>query len=171
MSDLPSRTRVVIVGAGVIGLSVARHLAGLGETKVLVLERESMPGTGSSAASAGGIRQQFAEEANVRYAMEGAAQIRRLEAETGFDPVFREHGYLLLARAPESLARLEKDAALQRRLGLDTEILPPAEVAARYPVLHTDDLAGAAFLGTDGYMEPHALLTGFERFARKAGVA
>jgi len=170
MVDLPREIRVVIIGAGVIGLSVARHLARLGEGDVLLLERETMPGTGSSAASAGGIRQQFAEEHNILYAMEGARQIRRLEADTGFDPVFREHGYLLLARTEERLEELTRNAELQRRLDLPVELLTPAEVHRRCPVLVTDDLSGAAFCGTDGYMEPHALLTGFERSARAGGV-
>jgi len=102
--------------------------------------------------------------------MEGARQIRRLMAETGFDPVFREHGYLLLAREPGTRSGLERNAALQRRLGLPTEILEPEEIRRRFPVLETSDLAGAAFCGTDGYMEPHALLMAFERVARHAGV-
>jgi sarcosine oxidase subunit beta len=170
MVELPRESRVVIVGGGVIGLSVAHHLARRGETDVLLLEREPMPGSGSSAASAGGIRQQFAEAHNVLYAMEGARQIRSLLADTGFDPVFREHGYLLLARTPERLAELTRNAEMQRGLGLAVEILPPDGIAERYPVLTTEDLAGAAFCGTDGYMEPHALLTGFERAARGAGV-
>jgi sarcosine oxidase subunit beta len=171
MAELPSRSRVVVVGGGVIGLSVARHLALLSESDVLVLERENLLGSGSSAASAGGIRQQFAEEWNVLYAMEGARQIRRLEEETGFDPVFREHGYLLLARTPARLRELEKNAALQNRLGLPTEILGPEEIGRRFPVLETEGIEGAAFLSTDGYMEPHALLTAFERAAREGGVA
>jgi sarcosine oxidase subunit beta len=170
MNPLPAEVRVVVIGGGVIGLAIASHLARRGESDVLLLEREKMPGTGSSAASAGGIRQQFAEEANVLFAMEGARQIRDLERETGIDAVFREHGYLLLARTEETLARLERDAALQIGLGLPVEILAPAEVKRRHPVLTTDDLSGAAFCGTDGYMEPHALLTAFERTARAGGV-
>jgi sarcosine oxidase subunit beta len=170
MSQLPEKVRVAIIGGGVIGLSIASHLARRGESDVLLLEREKLLGSGSSAASAGGIRQQFAEEANVLYAMEGARQIRDLERETGIDAVFREHGYLLLARTPGTRAKLERDAALQVGLGLPVDILEPAEVRRRYPVLTTDDLAGAAFCGTDGYMEPHALLTAFERTARAGGV-
>jgi len=160
----------VIVGGGVIGLSVAHHLARLGESDVLLLEREKLLGSGSSGASAGGLRQQFAEEANVRFAMEGVRQILRLEEETGHNPEFRRYGYLLLASTDERFAELGLNVALQNRLGLSSEVLSPEEVAHRWPVLRTDDLAGAAFCGEDGYCDPHAILTAFRETARSAGI-
>ena len=153
----PDEVRVVVIGGGVIGLSVAHHLARLAENRVILYEQEPLLGKGSSGSSAGGIRQQFGEEANVLYAMEGVRQIICLERETGFDPDFRQHGYLLLATTKPRLERLARDVEMQNRLGLDSEILSPSEVAARFPALRTDDLTGAAFCGSDGYMNPHAL--------------
>ncbi len=169
MKHLPSSTRVVIVGGGVIGLAISSHLARLGETDVLVLEKEHLLGSGSSAASAGGLRQQFAEEANVLFAMEGVRQIRRQKEETGFDPEFKEHGYLLLAGTDLRVAELARNVARQQRLGLPAEMLTPGEIADRYPVLRTDDLTGAAFCGTDGYCDPHAVVMAFADTTRKFG--
>jgi sarcosine oxidase subunit beta len=154
----------------VIGLSVAHHLARLGESDVLLLEREKLLGSGASGASAGGLRQQFAEEANVLFAMEGVRQIRSLAGETGFDPDFRAHGYLLLASSAERLAELRRNVSLQNGLGLPSEILDPEEVVRRWPVLFADDIAGAAYCGTDGYCDPHAIVMAFSETARKGGV-
>ena len=170
MSALPESTRVVIIGGGIIGLSVAHHLSLAGEHDVLLLEREPLLGSGSSAASAGGLRQQFGEEANVLFAIEGVRQVRSLFEDTGFDPEFRTYGYLLLAVTASRLALLEREVAMQNRLGLPSEILTPAEIARRFPVLAVDDLAGAAFLKTDGYCDPHAIVSGFAAAARSRGV-
>jgi glycine/D-amino acid oxidase-like deaminating enzyme len=169
VNDLPKDCRVAIIGGGVIGLSIGFHLTKLGITDLVVLEAENLLGTGSSAASAGGLRQQFSEEANILYAMEGVRQIRRLLEETGFDPEFREHGYLLLACSESRLKALTKDVALQNRLGLPSEILTPGEIGDRFPELETGDLTGAAFLETDGYCDPHAILMAFAEGIRKAG--
>ena len=170
MSDLPPSARVVIVGGGVIGLSIAHHLGRLGEVDAVLFEREPLPGTGSSGASAGGIRQQFGEEWNILFAMEGRRQILAHRGETGFDPDFREHGYLLLAGSEATRARLLRDVALQNRLGLPTEFLEPAEIARRFPELETGDLVGAAFCGTDGSLDPAALLQGWRRSAEASGI-
>ncbi len=137
----------------------------------MLLERDPMLGSRASAASAGGLRQQFSEEPDVLFAMEGVRQIRRLLAETGFDPEFRVNGYLLLAASGARLAALETQAAMQRRLGLPVEVLSPAEVGRRFGVLHTGDLHGAAFCASDGYCDPHAVVQAFAATARAAGIA
>jgi sarcosine oxidase subunit beta len=162
--------RVVIVGAGIVGLATAHHLARLGETSVLVLERESIPGTGSSGASAGGLRQQFDEEENILFAREGVRQVLALREETGFDPEFRQHGYLLLASTEKRRRAFERNVALQNRLGLGSEVLTPDDVERRWPVLTTGDLTAAAFCGSDGYCDPHAILQAFLATARSAGI-
>jgi len=159
---------VAIVGGGIIGVAIAHHLARRGEESVLLVERESLLGTGSSSASAGGLRQQFPDEPNLLFAIEGVRQIVELER-SGTDPEFRRHGYLLLACTEERLSAFRRDVALQNRHGLPSEILGPDEVARRFPVLRTDDLEGAAFCGTDGYCDPHVILQAFARSARNAG--
>jgi sarcosine oxidase subunit beta len=170
MDDLPGRVRVVVVGGGIAGVSVARHLAGLGESDVLLLEREPMLGARASAASAGGLRQQFAAEHDVLCAMEGVRQIRRLREETGHDPEFRPHGYLMLACEEPRWRTYQAGAAMQRRLGLPVQTLSPEEVARRWPLLRTSDLLGGVFCGTDGVCDPHAVVQGFAAFARARGV-
>ncbi len=170
MSDLPGRADVVIVGGGIIGTALAHHLGRLGARDVLLLERERLLGTGSTGASAGGLRQQFEKEHDVLFAMEGVRQILRLEEETGVDPDFRRHGYFLLAGTEETRERLLADIALQNRLGLPAVFLAPREIATRYPVLRTEDLAGAAFCPTDGYCDPHRILQAFRASAKGAGI-
>jgi sarcosine oxidase subunit beta len=170
MTELPRRVRVVVVGGGIVGVSVARHLAGLGETDVLLLEREPMLGSRASAASAGGLRQQFPAEHDVLMAMEGVRQIRRLAEDTGHDPEFRSHGYLMLACRKSRRQAYEAGAALQRRLGLPVETLSPAEIAKRWALLRTSDVLGAVFCGADGICDPHAVVQGFAAHARARGV-
>ena len=169
MCELPQNARVVIIGGGVIGLSIASHLTRLGECDVLVIEKERLLGSGSSAASAGGLRQQFAEDVNVLYAMEGVRQIRGLKEETGFDPEFKEHGYLLLAGTSKRCRELARQVEMQNRLGLQSEMLSPVETSRRFPVLRTDDLDGAAFCATDGYCDPHAILMACADRVRSSG--
>ncbi|RKY72988.1 MAG: hypothetical protein DRQ14_05100 [Candidatus Latescibacterota bacterium] len=85
---------VLVVGAGIVGCSVAYHLARLGCRDVMVLERDTV-GSGSTGVCAGGIRQQFSSEINIRLSVESLNFLKRLEEETGYDPELRQHGYLI----------------------------------------------------------------------------
>jgi len=164
------RADVVVVGCGVIGASVAYHLAkreaGL---KVLVLEREKAPCTGSTPLSAGGIRAQFTTEVNIRLSNYAIDFYERMsdELECHFD--FEQHGYLFVTSEEETAARFAGNVELQRSLGVPVEVLEPAQIAERWPHLRSDDLVLGTFSGKDGYADPYEATMGFYQATRRLG--
>jgi glycine/D-amino acid oxidase-like deaminating enzyme len=167
--ELPKAAPCVVVGGGIAGVALAAHLARLGMEGVVLLERESGLGEGATSRSAGGIRQQFADPDLVRAARATAALLRTFEAETGVDPEFRAHGYLLVATEEARAGRLRAEAAAQRAAGLAVEHLDAGGVARLFPCLSVGDVAGANFCPTDGYLSPHGLVEGYRALARRHG--
>lgn len=159
---------VVVVGAGILGTSVAYHLAkraaGL---KVLVLEKEKAPCTGSTPLSAGGIRAQFTSEVNVRLSQHAIAFYERLanDLECHFD--FEQHGYLFLTADEATGARFRQNAEFQRGLGVPVEVLDPAEIKRRWPHVETSDLVVGNFSAKDGYADPYEATMGFYQATRR----
>ncbi len=160
----------VIIGGGCMGASVAYHLARLGVTRSVLLERETALGTGSTGRNAGGVRHQFSSEANVRLSIESIRLIRHFAEDVGGDVDFHPHGYLFLLATPESVARFTTQAAMQRRLGVPTELLSPAEAAGLAPGLNTDGVLAASYCAEDGIADPHGVTQGFASAARRMGV-
>ena len=161
---------VAIVGGGVMGASIAAHLAERKVGRVVVFEREDALGTGSTAKAAGGVRLQFTTAANValsRYSME---EIRNFRERTGVDADFAQDGYLFLLNSEEDLRRFSETAVVQRALGAPVEVITPEEAARILPGIVTDDLVGATFCGEDGVATPAALVAGYAALARRAGV-
>lgn len=169
MSDLPSRARVVVVGGGVIGASVAYHLAHLGETDVLVLEQGTLS-CGTTWHAAGLVGQLRASEAGTRLVRYSTELYARLEAETGLATGYRVCGGLTVARTPERMVQLRRTVANAAAFDLDCELLTPEQAAARYPLLRTDDLVGAIWLQGDGRADPADLTQALARGARTLGV-
>lgn len=161
---------VVIIGAGIVGASIAYHLAARGCTDVVVLEREAAEVTGSSARSLAGVRHQFSDPLNIRLSLYSAARIRHFAEEIGADSGFRQVGYLLLVDDPRTWEGFQRDVALQRSLGARVEVLTPAEAARFVPGTRTADLVGATFGPDDGYCDPYAIATGYLARARERGV-
>jgi len=161
---------VVIIGGGVIGTSIAYHLAKMGAQNTVVLERESMLGTGSTGKCAGGIRQQFSTEVNIRLSMESVRFFENFREELDADPEFRQNGYLFLATTEEEVTAFQQNVALQRSLGLKVEILSPPEAKDLVPALNVEDVLLATYCPTDGYADPHSVLQGFAKGARQLGV-
>ena len=170
MAGMRETADAVIIGGGCMGASVAYHLARLGVTRSVLLEREAALGTGSTGRNAGGVRHQFSSEANVRLSIESIRLIRRFAEEVGGDVDFHQHGYLFLLDTPESVARFDAQAAMQRRLGVPTERLSPAEAAGLAPGLNTDGVLAASFCAEDGIADPHGVTQGFASAARRMGV-
>ncbi len=161
---------VIVIGGGVIGCSVAYHLVKRdGTLRVVLLEREAMLGTGSTAKATGGIRHQFSSEANIRLTQLSLPLYRQFEEETGHSVYFRPHGYLFLTTDAEALAGLRKAVALQQSLGVSSRIISPADAGRLVPGLRTDDLLGGSFCDQDGTAEPAAAVQGFAARARAMG--
>lgn len=160
---------IVIIGGGIVGLSIAYHLAARGCCDVCVLERGRI-GQGATAKATGGIRQQFTSEVNIRLSLESLKRFERFEEELGSSADFRQVGYLFLASSGEDWLWLQEAAARQRRLGVPVELLTPEEAARVVPGLRIDDLRGATFCRTDGIADPHAVVQAFAREARRLGI-
>ena len=161
---------VVIVGGGCMGASVAYHLARLGVTDVVLLEREKMLGTGSTGRNAGGVRHQFSNEANIRLSIESIGLLERFADEVGHPIDFHQDGYLFLLSSPASVETFKRNVALQRSLGVDVQWLDAREAAALAPGLSTDGVLAATFCQRDGIADPNGVTMGFAKTAQSLGV-
>ena len=161
---------VVIVGGGCMGASVAYHLARLGVTDVVLLEREKMLGTGSTGRNAGGVRHQFSNEANIRLSIESIGLLERFAGEVGHPIDFHQDGYLFLLSTPRSVETFTRNVALQRDLGVDVQWLDAREAAALAPGLNTDGVLAATFCQRDGIADPNGVTMGFAKTAQALGV-
>lgn len=161
---------MVIIGAGIVGASIAYHLAVRGATDIVILEAAESEITGSSARSLAGVRHQFSDEVNVRLSLYSAARIRNFAEEIGGHAGFHQVGYLLLHSDPEQWERARRDVALQQSLGARVEVLPPDRAGEFVPMTRTADLLGATFGPDDGYCDPHGIASGYLARARDMGV-
>lgn len=160
---------VIVIGAGVVGSSIAYHLAKRGCRDVVVLEKNAI-GSGSTGVCPGGIRQQFSEETNIKLSIESVKFFEHFEEETGHPADFRQHGYLILATTEEELEAFRRNASLQRKFGIEVSLLSLQEIRAIIPELNVEDIRGATFCPTDGYADPHSVVSGFAATARRLGV-
>ncbi len=163
------RADVVIIGGGIIGASIAYHLAARGVKDVLVLERDHLGG-GSTTRNAGGVRLQFSTEINVRLSLRSLPRIERFEEEMGVDPHLRQVGYLFLITEERDVAPFEESLAMWERLGVPAHRLDAAGVTKVFPELRVDDLRFATFCARDGYCDPSSLLNGYVARAKEKGV-
>ncbi len=162
---------VVIAGAGIVGASIAYHLAEAGCTNVLLLEREPHLGRGSTGRSMGGVRAQFSTEINIRLSLYALDFFARFEEATGCPAGYRPQGYLFVATSEKQMAYLRANYQLQTACGVNTvELLSPDEVLSRMPHLRADDILGGSFNPTDGFVDPHSVMTGFMQRAIEKGV-
>ena len=160
---------VVIVGAGIMGVSTAYHLARRRAGRVVVVERDGIC-EGSTALASGGIRHQYANRIGIELTLNVIETFERFEDEFGVDPQFRQHGYLILAATEAELALARRNLALQRSLGVDVTLLSPEETGRRFPYLDTRDLLGASYSPRDGYADPYLVTTAMAARARELGV-
>ncbi|HUP60988.1 MAG TPA: FAD-dependent oxidoreductase [Thermoanaerobaculia bacterium] len=165
------RAEVVIAGAGVIGASVAYHLARRGVRDILVIDRASGFGAGSTSKATGGFRAQFDSETNVRLSLLARERLRVFEDETGVDSGYRPHGYLFLACSGDELDALRRAQAVQHACGLaEARMVSADEARAINPAIGDASIVGGAFCPTDGFIRPMNILRGYADAARRLGV-
>ncbi len=154
-----------------IGASVAYHLATQGCTSVLVLDRGSQPGQGSSGKATGGFRAQFGTDVNVRLSLLSREKLQRFRDELGVDPGYRPCGYLFLARHQAALDALLAAQTIQKAAGLqEAERVTQEDIRQINPAVSADDLLGGVFCRTDGFLRPLAILRGYREGAERLGV-
>src|SRR5271167_3744184 len=137
---------VIIIGGGIVGSSVAWHLTQAGCRNVLVIERESQQGMGSTGKSMGGVRAQFATAVNIRMSLYSIPIFAAFQEITGHPSEYKSHGYLFVATAPPHLEYLRRNFERQVALGLQrVEMLCREEIVHRVPQLRSDDILGGTF--------------------------
>src|SRR5207245_8733717 len=163
-----SHARVVVIGGGIAGCSVAYHLTKLGWRDVLLLERRDIS-CGTTWHAAGLVGQLRATQNLTRLARYGGDLYERLEAETGQATGFRRPGSLSLARNAERMHELKRLASMARCSDVDVEVITPSEAGRRWPLMRTDDLVGALWLPRDGRTNPIDTTLALARGARQGG--
>jgi glycine/D-amino acid oxidase-like deaminating enzyme len=161
---------VVIIGGGIVGSSVAWHLTHAGCKSVLVIERESSQGKGSTGKSMGGVRAQFSTPVNIQMSLYSIPFYAKFEEVVGHPADYRPQGYLFLATKDSHLAYLRDNFARQKKLGLKTaRLLSGDEIRAMLPLLRADDVLGGSFCSTDGFVDPYSVMNGFMASAAEHG--
>ena len=168
MTQLPTRAQVVIIGGGIVGTSVAYHLAHLGMTDIVLLEQGQLS-SGTTWHAAGLVGQLRASESGTRLVQYSAQLYQALEAETGLGTGYKECGGVTVARTPDRMVQLLRTAAAAEAFDLECEILTPAQALDRYPLLETADLQGAIWLPRDGTANPTDVTQSLAKGARLLG--
>ena len=170
MDHLPKQAKVVIIGGGVIGCSVAYHLSKLGWQDIVLLERKQLT-SGTTWHAAGLIGQLRATLNMTKLAMYSTELYNNLESETGIATGYKRNGSLSLALTEERFEELRRGASMARNFGLETEILSNNEIKKRYPMLFVDDAVGGIFLPSDGQADPSNIALALAKGARLNGVS
>lgn len=168
MVELPSRARVVVVGGGVIGTSVAYHLTKLGWTDVLLLEQGALS-CGTTWHAAGLVGPLRASESGTRLVQYSAELYESLEAETGLSTGYRNVGGVVVARTEERMVQLRRTAANAVAYDLPCELVSPERAQELWPPMRVDDLLGAIWLPGDGKVNPTDLTQSLAKGARQRG--
>jgi len=167
-TPLPARASVVVIGGGVIGASIAFHLAEAGVAHVVLLERGEL-GCGSTCRAAGGVRAQFSDEINIVLGARSLEAFTRFRERPGQEIDLRQVGYLFLLSAPEDVAAFERDVKLQNELGVASRMIDVAEARRLSPLIDTGGVLAAAYSPDDGYCTPESVVLGYATAARRQG--
>jgi sarcosine oxidase, subunit beta len=160
--------RVVIIGGGVVGLSIAYHLTVRSYHDVVVVERRTL-GAGATSKGTGGIRQQFSSEINIALSRRAVDYFAGFRDRVGESVRFRQHGYLFLLTQAEQLEVFRRNAAKQLEAGVPVQLLEPEEIPEIMPHVNVDGLLGASYCHTDGSASPEAVVNAFAQEARAHG--
>lgn len=165
----PEAADVAIIGGGVMGVSIAWHLAAQGVRRIVVIERDEF-GSGSSAKPLGGVRANFSDPANVVLGQRSLEAFNRFQEDFGIDIGLRRVGYLFLARTESEAASLTSSTQMQNELGVPSRVVSAAEAAQLNPYLDPQCLTLAASSPEDGYARPAKVVEGYVRAAQELGV-
>jgi sarcosine oxidase subunit beta len=165
---LPAEASVVIVGGGVVGASIAFHLAEAGVEGVLVVERGQLAG-GSTSRAAGGVRAQFSDPLNIQIGARSLRAFADFARRPGWEISFHQVGYLFLLTREEDVRSFEAGIELQHEFGVPSRMLTPAEAADLNPLIEVGDVLAAAFSPDDGHATPEAVVQGYASAARALG--
>jgi sarcosine oxidase, subunit beta len=153
---------VVIIGGGIVGASIAHQLTAAGCGSVVILERESSQGKGSTGKSMGGVRAQFSTPVNIQMSLYSIPFFRDFERNMSHPSGYRAQGYLFVATAQRHLDYLRANYERQVAAGLKTaSLVTRDDIVAMVPQLRSDDILGGSFCSTDGFVDPYSVMTGF----------
>jgi 4-methylaminobutanoate oxidase (formaldehyde-forming) len=169
MDKFPTQARAVVIGGGIVGCSTAYHLAKLGWTDTLIIERHKL--TSGSTHHAAGLVGQLRTSANITQMLGASVALyNTLEAETGLASGWQMNGGLRLACNEARWTELKRQATTARSFGLEMQLLTPSDAQKLWPLMNIDDLVGAAFLPTDGQVNPSDITQSLAKGARLRGV-
>jgi glycine/D-amino acid oxidase-like deaminating enzyme len=169
VSGAPASADVVVVGGGVIGASIAFHLAEA-EVDVCLLERDQLAG-GSTSRAAGGIRAQFSDPLNIAIGRRSIEAFARFGERPGAEIDLHQVGYLFLLDRAEDVAAFEASVALQNELGVPSRVVSPDEIEELSPLVAVDGVLAATFCPLDGHASPEAVTQGYAAGVRAHGGA
>jgi len=169
MAELPSQARCVVIGGGIIGCSVAYHLARLGWRDVVLLEKKRLT-SGTTWHAAGLIGQLRGSSTLTRLAKYSAALLPELEAETGLTTGFRQNGSLSLALSHERLEELKRQATMGKAWGVEAWMVSPAEAREKYPLIDVKGVTGGLWIPANGQADPANIAQALAKAARRRGV-
>src|SRR5271169_2524768 len=161
---------VVIIGGGIVGSSIAYHLTAAGCKDVLVIERETAQGKGSTGKSMGGVRAQFSTPVNIQMSLYSIPFYAGFDERLGYPAGYRPQGYLFCATNEKHLAYLRTNYQKQVAMGLkDVRLIQADEIRDMFPQLRSDDIVGGSFCSTDGFVDPYSAMIGFMTWASEHG--
>lgn len=170
MANLPDTAKTVIIGGGIIGCSTAYHLAKLGQTDTLLLERKKL--TSGTTFHAAGLVGQLRSNANITQLLGYSVDLyNKIEDETGLGTGWKMNGGLRLACNEERWTEVKRQATTAHSFGLEMELLTPEEALKLWPLMDISDLVGAAFMPTDGQANPSDITQALAKGARMAGAS
>jgi sarcosine oxidase, subunit beta len=161
---------VAIIGGGIVGSSIAYHLTANGCGKVLVIERESAQGKGSTGKSMGGVRAQFSTPVSIQMSLYSIPFYASFEERLGYPCDYRPQGYLFCATSDKQMAYLRSNFSQQVEMGLkDVQLMAGDEIRKLFPQLRADDIVGGSFCSSDGFVDPYSAMNGFIACACERG--
>ena len=162
---------MIIIGSGIVGSSIAYHLTEAGCRSVVVLERETHQGKGSTGKSMGGVRAQFTTLVNIQMSLYSIPFFARFNEVMGYPSGYKPQGYLFVATEEGHMNYLRANYEKQVALGLKSvQLIAPEDVKRLAPEIRSDDIIGGSFCSTDGFVDPYSVMTGFMQKAMERGV-